>query len=52
MSESESEHSLILENEYNSAFEKQHYEGEKGHLLMQLQKSYKGDKRFTLSNEF
>ena len=31
---------------YDSVFEKQRYEGTKGHLLLQLQKSYKGDERF------
>ena len=36
---------------YDSVFEKQRYEGTKGHLLLQLQKSYKGDERFQLKDD-
>ena len=33
---------------YDTVFEKTQYEGTKGQLLLQLQKSYKGDDRFKL----
>ena len=36
---------------YNNVFEKAQYEGTKGHLLLQLQKSYKGDDRFNLKKD-
>ena len=32
-------------------FEKTQYEGKKGHLLLQLQKTYKGDDRFKLAED-
>ena len=32
--------------DYSKVFEKTQFEGKKGHLLLQLQKSYKGDDRF------
>lgn len=35
-------------SDYSDAFDKEQYEGRKGHLLLQLQKSYKGDDRFQL----
>ena len=36
------------ESDYNDVFDKSQYEGKKGHLLLQLQKSFKGDERFQL----
>ena len=35
--------------DYSRAFDKSQYEGKKGHLLLQLQKSFKGDERFQLT---
>lgn len=37
------------EEDYSKAFDKGQFEGKKGHLLLQLQKSYKGDDRFQLT---
>ena len=34
-----------------NAFDKSQYEGKKGHLLLQLQKTYKGDDRFQLAGD-
>eukprot|EP00347_Sterkiella_histriomuscorum_P013534 403364343 len=35
-----------------NAFDRKEYEGDKGHLLLQLQKTYKGDDRFQLTRDF
>ena len=39
------------EENYDQVFEKTQYEGKKGHLLLQLQKTYKGDDRFKLAED-
>jgi len=39
-------------NETFGAFDNKLYEGSKGHLLLQLQKSYRGDERFKMDNRF
>ena len=39
------------EQDYNKVFEKTQYEGKQGHLLLQLQKTYKGDDRFKLDKD-
>ena len=40
-----------VDSNYDHVFEKSQYEGTKGHLLLQLQKSYKGDDRFNLKKD-
>lgn len=53
MNDSNEEESQSEENEdYQDLFERKEYEGKKGHLLLQLQKSYKGDDRFQLTKDF
>lgn len=46
--EDEDSNSSHSGEDYEHAFDKSQYEGKKGHLLLQLQKSYKGDSRFKL----
>lgn len=40
------------DNEVGNQFEKSYFEGDRGHLRLQLQKTYKGDERFKLDENF
>lgn len=39
-------------SDLDARFDKQEFEGDKGHLRLQLQKTYKGDERFKLDKNF
>ncbi len=40
------------DSDLDARFNKQEFEGDKGHLRLQLQKTYKGDDRFKLDKNF
>ena len=40
------------DSDHASKFQKDYFEGERGHLRLQLQKTYKGDERFKLDEGF
>jgi len=51
-SESGEEHFEDKDDADQKLFDQDKYEGSKGHLLLQLQKTFKGDDRFQLDKDF